>query len=309
VKVYTNIDDYQNVNNPVATIGTFDGVHVGHQQIIKRLKEIAKKENGEVVLLTFHPHPRLVLQPENNDLKLINTVDEKIALLEKYGVDHLVLYPFTRDFSRLTSVEYVRDILVNKLKVQTLVIGYDHQFGRNREGGFEQLLEFSETYGFDVEEIPAHDIESVNVSSTKVRGALKVGDVETVKSYLGHAFTVTGIVVEGKKIGHTIGYPTANIKVENRNKIIPAQGVYAVKVRVLGGEYNGMLNIGVNPTVVENGEQTIEVNIFEFDQDIYGAQATVEFVARLRNEEHFESLDALRLQLNKDKLDSIKILG
>lgn len=309
MKVYTNIDDYQNVNNPVATIGTFDGVHVGHQQIIKRLKEIAKKENGEVVLLTFHPHPRLVLQPENNDLKLINTVDEKIALLEKYGVDHLVLYPFTRDFSRLTSVEYVRDILVNKLKVQTLVIGYDHQFGRNREGGFEQLLEFSETYGFDVEEIPAHDIESVNVSSTKVRGALKVGDVETVKSYLGHAFTVTGIVVEGKKIGHTIGYPTANIKVENRNKIIPAQGVYAVKVRVLGGEYNGMLNIGVNPTVVENGEQTIEVNIFEFDQDIYGAQATVEFVARLRNEEHFESLDALRLQLNKDKLDSIKILG
>jgi riboflavin kinase/FMN adenylyltransferase len=309
VKVYTNIDDYQNVNNPVATIGTFDGVHVGHQQIIKRLKEIAKKENGEVVLLTFHPHPRLVLQPENNDLKLINTLDEKIALLEKYGVDHLVLYPFTRDFSRLTSVEYVRDILVNKLKVQTLVIGYDHQFGRNREGGFEQLLEFSETYGFDVEEIPAHDIQSVNVSSTKVRGALKVGDVETVKSYLGHAFTVTGIVVEGKKVGHTIGYPTANIKVENRNKIIPAQGVYAVKVRVLGGEYNGMLNIGVNPTVVENGEQTIEVNIFEFDQDIYGAQATVEFVARLRNEEHFESLDALRLQLNKDKLDSIKILG
>lgn len=309
MKVYTNIDDYQNVNNPVATIGTFDGVHVGHQQIIKRLKEIAKKENGEVVLLTFHPHPRLVLQPENNDLKLINTLDEKIALLEKYGVDHLVLYPFTRDFSRLTSVEYVRDILVNKLKVQTLVIGYDHQFGRNREGGFEQLLEFSETYGFDVEEIPAHDIQSVNVSSTKVRGALKVGDVETVKSYLGHAFTVTGIVVEGKKVGHTIGYPTANIKVENRNKIIPAQGVYAVKVRVLGGEYNGMLNIGVNPTVVENGEQTIEVNIFEFDQDIYGAQATVEFVARLRNEEHFESLDALRLQLNKDKLDSIKILG
>jgi riboflavin kinase/FMN adenylyltransferase len=220
-----------------------------------------------------------------------------------------VLYPFTKEFSRLTSVEYVRDILVNTLKVQTLVIGYDHQFGRNREGGFGQLVEFSETYGFSVEEIPAHDIESVNVSSTKVRQALKEGDIPTVTQYLGHPFTVTGTVVEGKKVGHTIGYPTANIKVENRNKIIPAQGVYAVKVRVLGGEYKGMLNIGVNPTVVENGEQTIEVNIFEFDQDIYGAQATLEFVARLRNEEHFESLDALREQLNKDKINSIKILG
>lgn len=309
MKVYTNIDDYQNVNNPVATIGTFDGVHVGHQKIIQRLKEIAKQENGEVVLLTFFPHPRMVLQPENRDLRLINTQEEKIELLERAGVDHLIIYPFTKEFSRLTSVEYVRDILVNQLGVKKLVIGYDHHFGRNREGNFELLVELSELYGFDVEEISAQDIEDVNVSSTKVRKALYDGDLETVSKYLGHEFTLTGTVVEGRKMGTDLGYPTANISVPEFYKIIPADGVYAVKVLVQGKEYRGMLNIGLNPTVVEEGQRTIEVNIFDFDQNIYGEKATLIFVERLRGEEKFEDLEALRQQIAQDKIDTLEVFA
>ncbi len=309
MKVYTNIDEYHDVNNPIATIGTFDGVHIGHQQIIQRLKEIARKENGEVVLLTFHPHPRLVLQPENNDLRLINAQSEKEALLEHYGVDHLILYPFTREFSRLTSVEYVRDILVNALHVKKLVIGYDHQFGRNREGNFTQLLELAQTYNFEVEEIPAQDIQDVNVSSTKIRKALGSGDIETVSRYLGHAFTITGTVVEGRKFGKSIGFPTANLKIADQYKIVPLAGVYAVKVRVNGNLFHGMLNIGVNPTLIVNGKQSIEVNIFDFENDIYGQEVTVELVSRLRDEIQFETHDDLRTQLKQDKIDTLKILS
>lgn len=308
VKVYTDINTYQNVNNPIATIGTFDGVHIGHQTIIKRLRELAEQENGEVVLLTFFPHPRMVLQPDNRDLRMINTQIEKIQLLEKAGVDHVVIYPFTKEFSRMTAVEYVRDILVNRLQVKKLVIGYDHHFGRNREGNFEHLVELSHLYGFDVEEIPAQDIDDINVSSTKVRKALMSGDIETAKSYLGHDFTLTGTVVEGKQRGRSIGYPTANLSIPEFYKIVPADGVYAVRVQVEGNWYKGMLNIGGNPTVTDGGERTIEVNIFDFDQNIYGQQATLEFVARLRDEERFSDLESLKQQLDRDKQDSLKVL-
>ncbi|MCW3084393.1 MAG: riboflavin kinase/FMN adenylyltransferase [Bacteroidetes bacterium] len=308
LKVYNTISDFKNVKNPVVTTGTFDGVHLGHQKIISRLKDVAREQNGETVLLTFYPHPRMVLFPEDNDLQLINTQDEKIELLERYGIDHLIIYPFTKEFSRLTSIEFVRDILVNSMKTKCLVIGYNHHFGRNREGSFEHLKEYGPLYGFDVEEIPAKDIDHVEISSTKIRHALQTGDVKTAVSYLGHEFSITGKVVEGKKIGRTIGYPTANIVVEDKYKLIPADGIYTVKVKHKGSMYGGMLSIGNNPTV--NGQfRTIEVNIFDFDKVIYDDDATIYFIERLRDEVKFNGLEELKAALAIDRENSVRILA
>ena len=314
MKVYTNIQDFKNsvsngeVRNPVVTTGTFDGVHLGHQKIISRLKEIATEHNGETVLLTFYPHPRMVLFPEDNELRLISTQAEKIELLEKYGVDHLIIYPFTKEFSRLSSVEFVRNILVNSIGTKRLVIGYNHHFGRNREGSLEHLKEYGPVYGFEVEEIPAKDIDHIEVSSTKIRKALQIGDVTTANEYLGHEYSLTGKVVDGKKLGRTIGYPTANIVVEDKYKLIPADGVYAVKVKQAGVMYGGMLNIGNNPTV--NGKhKTIEVNIFDFEKDIYGQDATIYFVQRLRDELKFNGLEELKAAIANDEIESLKILN
>jgi riboflavin kinase/FMN adenylyltransferase len=307
LKVYNDIIDFKDVKNPVVTTGTFDGVHLGHQKIINRLKDVAREENGETVLITFYPHPRMVLFPEDNDLKLINTQEEKIELLEQYGIDHLIIIPFTKEFSRLTSVEFVRNILVNQIRTKRLVIGYNHHFGRNREGSFEHLKEYGPLYGFEVEEIPAKDIDSIEISSTKIRNALQTGDVKTAASYLGHEFSLTGRVVDGKKIGRQIGYPTANIFVEDKYKIIPEDGVYAVKVRHDNRMYGGMLNIGNNPTV--NGKhKTIEVNIFDFNKEIYEENATIYFIERLRDEVKFNGLEELTEQLAIDKINSLKIL-
>ena len=306
MKVYTNIEDFKNVNNPVVTTGTFDGVHLGHQKIISRLKDIAKGNKGETVLLTFYPHPRMVLFPEDNELKLLNTQEEKIELLEKYGVDHLIIYPFTKEFSRLTSVEFVRNILVNRIKTKRLVIGYNHHFGRNREGTFEHLKEYGPLYGFEVEEIPAEDIDRIEISSTKIRKALQTGDVKIATSFLGHLFSLNGKVVEGLKLGRKIGYPTANIVIENKYKLIPADGIYAVKIKHDSEMYSGMLSIGNNPTVVGKG-RSIEVNIFDFDKDIYGDEVTIYFVERLRDEVKFNGLDELKIQLAKDKENSLLI--
>lgn len=308
MKVYTNIDDFIGVKNPIVTTGTFDGVHVGHQKIIARLKALAKEKDGETVLLTFYPHPRMVLFPEDNELQLINTQPEKIELLEKYGIDHLIIYPFTKEFSRLSSVEFVRNILVNTIKTKRLVIGYNHHFGRNREGSFEHLKEYGPLYGFDVEEIPAKDIDSIEISSTKIRTALLAGDVTTANTYLGHEFSICGKVVGGKQLGRTIGYPTANIQLQDKYKIIPADGVYAVKVRHNGQLYGGMLNIGNNPTIEGKG-RSIEVNIFDFDMDIYNQDATIYFIERLRDEVKFNGLDELTKQLALDKTNSEKILN
>src|SRR6218665_305538 len=308
MKVYNSISDFKNVKNPVVTTGTFDGVHVGHQKIISRLKDVAKEENGETVLLTFYPHPRMVLFPDDNDLKLINTQQEKIELLEQYGIDHLIIYPFTKEFSRLTSVEFVRDILVNTMKTKRLVIGYNHHFGRNREGSFEHLKEYGPLYGFDVEEIPAKDIDHIEISSTKIRNALQTGDITTARNYLGHEFSLTGKVVDGKKLGRTIGYPTANISVEDKYKLIPADGIYTVRVKHDDQMYGGMLSIGNNPTV--NGQsRTIEVNIFDFDKEIYGDNATIYFIERLRDEVKFNGLEELTAALALDKENSLRILG
>jgi riboflavin kinase/FMN adenylyltransferase len=308
VKVYTNIDDFIGVKNPIVTTGTFDGVHVGHQKIISRLKDVAKQEAGETVLLTFYPHPRMVLFPDDNELQLINTQAEKIELLEQYGIDHLIIYPFTKEFSRLSSVEFVRNILVNTIKTKRLVIGYNHHFGRNREGSFEHLKEYGPLYGFDVEEIPAKDIDSIEISSTKIRTALLAGDVTTANTYLGHEFSICGKVVEGKQLGRTIGYPTANIKLQDKYKIVPADGVYAVKVKHQGQLYGGMLNIGNNPTIEGKG-RSIEVNIFNFNKDIYNQDATIYFIERLRDEVKFNGIDELTKQLALDKMNSEKVLN
>lgn len=304
MKVYTNLEDFKGVKNPVVTTGTFDGVHLGHQKIISRLKDVAREEKGETVLLTFSPHPRMVLFPDDNELKLLNTLPEKIELLDKYGVDHLIIYPFTKEFSRLTSIEFVRNILVNSIQTKRLVIGYNHHFGRNREGSFEHLKEYGPLYGFEVEEIPAKDIDHIQISSTKIRNALLIGDVKTATDYLGHTYTLTGTVVTGKKLGRTIGYPTANIQVKDQYKLIPGDGVYAVRIKHKNVFYGGMLNIGNNPTVEGKGK-SIEVNIFDFDKVIYGDEATIYFVERLRDEVKFNNLEELKEQLAKDKLESL----
>ncbi len=308
MKVYTNINDFIGVKNPIVTTGTFDGVHLGHQKIIKRLKDLAKEETGETVLLTFYPHPRMVLFPDDNELQLINTQAEKIELLEHYGIDHLIIYPFTKEFSRLSSVEFVRNILVNTIKTKRLVIGYNHHFGRNREGSFEHLKEYGPLYGFEVEEIPAKDIDSIEISSTKIRNALLSGDVTTANTYLGHDFSISGKVIQGKQLGRTIGYPTANIQLQDKYKIVPADGVYAVKVKHNDKLYNGMLNIGNNPTIEGKG-RSIEVNIFNFNMDIYNQDATIYFIERLRNEIKFNGLDELTKQLALDKINSERILS
>lgn len=291
----------------MVTIGTFDGVHIGHQKIIARLKEVATQHGGETVLITLYPHPRMVLFPDDNDLQLLSTQDEKTDLLSKYGIDHLVVIPFSKEFARLTSLEFVRDILVDKIGVKSLVIGYDHHFGRNREGSIEQLRELAPQFHFEVEEIPAQDIDHVNVSSTKIREALLNGEVETAKQYLGHAYSLQGTVVEGNKLGRTIGYPTANIEIGDKHKLIPADGVYAVHVLVGDERFGGMLNIGYRPTV-DGKKRTTEVNIFDFERDLYGQQLKIEFEARLRNEQKFNGLDALKEQLAQDKVNALAAL-
>ena len=299
MKIYNSIEEFKKVKQAVVTIGTFDGVHIGHLKIISSLRKIADDIDGETVLLTFSPHPRIILFSDT-DLKLINTKKEKIALLENAGIDHLIIHPFSREFSRLSSVEFVRDILVNKIAVSRLVIGYNHHFGRNREGSFEHLKSYGPTYGFEVEEICAQDVRDVHVSSTKIRKALEQGDIKSAKSYLTYDFPLTGIVVKGKHLGHQIGFPTANIKVLDENKLIPANGVYAVRVMVRGEQKKGILNIGVSPTI-DGSEKTIEVHIIDFDQVIYGEQITILFDYWIRAEQKFESVEALKEQLMQDK--------
>lgn len=308
MRVFRGIEAYHAVPHPVVTTGTFDGVHIGHRTIINRLNEIAAQHQGESVLFTFYPHPRMVIYPDDHDLKLLSTPAEKIKLLEHAGINNLIVHPFTKDFSRLTSVEYVREFLVNRIGTKKLVIGYNHHFGRNREGSFEHLKEFGPLYGFEVEEIPAQDIESVNVSSTKIRKALEAGDVVTANAYLGYDYPLTGQVIAGAQRGREFGFPTANIAVEYPHKLIPGNGVYAVQVELDGKLLNGMLNIGTNPTVNTGNTQHIETHLFDFEGDIYGKTITVYFKARLRDEQKFPDTESLVRQLNLDKNKSLQIL-
>ncbi len=308
MRIFKNIKAFENPGNPVVlTAGTFDGVHIGHQKILKRLKQVADEVGGETVLLTFDPHPRSVLQPDS-PMKMLSTLAEKQLLLERFGLDNLIIHPFTKAFSRTTSLEFVRDLLVNSLHVKKLVIGYDHHFGRNREGSFEHLKEFGPLYGFDVEEIQALDVDHVNVSSTKIRNALLGGDLGTASTYLSYDYTLTGTVMHGKRLGRSIGFPTANLDVTSHNKLIPGSGVYAVDCEVKGKPYHGMLNIGLNPTVNKDDQVRVEVNIFDFNEDIYGKNIRVTFKHRIRDEQKFDTVEELRKQLETDRLAALHML-
>jgi riboflavin kinase/FMN adenylyltransferase len=307
VKVYHNINEFKIAKNTAVTIGTFDGVHYGHKVIINKLLIAAKNINGESVLLTFFPHPRMVLYPDDNELRLLNTIAERIEMLEKTGIDHLIIHPFSKEFSRLSSTEFVRDLLVNKLNVSTLVIGFDHHFGRNREGSFENLIELAPLYGFKVEKIQAQDIQQVNISSTKIRISLISGEINAANQFLGYNYFLKGKVVDGNQMGRKIGFPTANLKIDEWYKLIPAKGVYAVKVKINDILYNGMLNIGLRPTINGNDE-TIEVNIFNFDEEIYNKNIFIKFYERIRDEQKFDSLSDLKSQLIADKKNALQIL-
>lgn len=301
MKIFQDLTAINSIPNPVLTIGTFDGVHVGHQKILQQVKKEAEKIGGESVLFTFFPHPRMVLYPESHGLKLLQTQEEKMAKLARVGVENCIVYPFTFDFSRLSAIEFVRDILVNKLQIKKLVIGYDHQFGKNREGNIEFLKEICEVYGFEVIEIPAQDIDAVNVSSTKIRKAILNGDIARANEYLGERFELTGTIVHGQAIGKTIGFPTANIQVNSDLKLIPGNGVYAVAVSLKDSDYIGMLNIGNRPTVNDSADRTIEVHILDFSGEIYAEEITVKFIDKLRDEKQFKDLQELQNQLKEDE--------
>lgn len=299
MNIIQNISNFSSEEKTYVTIGTFDGVHFGHQKIIEKLVKEAKKANKKSVLLTFFPHPRMVLQKDVS-LKLINTIEERAVLLEKTGLDYLIIHPFSKEFSKMSALEFVRDLLVNQLNISKLIIGYDHHFGKNREGNITQLTEYSHVYNFKVEEIPAQDIDSVSVSSTKVRRALTAGNLKTANNYLGYNFMLNGTVVNGKKLGGTIGYPTANIDIKETYKLIPKTGVYVVQSTIAKKIIFGMMNIGNRPTVNGN-HQTIEVHFFDFNQDLYHRNLNIELIYFLRDEQKFDTIDSLVHQLEKDE--------
>lgn len=306
--LHNSIDRIFNIQNAVLTTGTFDGVHLGHRKIIERLNDVARSIGGESVILTFFPHPQIMLNPDDYSLKLLNSHQEKITLLEQAGIDHVIEIPFTKEFSSLSSDEFIHDILVRKLGVKHLVIGYDHHFGKGRSGNFSSLKANEKLYGFEVEEIPALDIESIAVSSTKIRKVLSSGDIVTANSFLGYNYFMSGNVVGGRKIGREMGFPTANIEVTDPHKLIPAKGVYVVRVLHSGQMYMGMLSIGTNPTI-GGGDLRIEVNIFNFEKDIYSEELCVYFVDKMRDEQKFSDIAALKKQLEKDKIRAIELLS
>jgi riboflavin kinase/FMN adenylyltransferase len=318
LKIYHNLSDFKKLDNAIVTIGTFDGVHFGHQKIIKQLVAKAKADQGESVILTFFPHPRMIIDPENQDLKMINTINEKAEILKELGVDHLIITPFTRDFSNQLPEDYIQNILVNNIGIKHIIIGYDHRFGKDRTGNLSDLKAAGLHFGFTIEEIMEQDIHDVAVSSTKIRQALLAGDVGLANDYLGYPFSIFGRVIKGDKIGRTIGFPTANIFVEETYKLIPGDGIYAVTVEMEEVKENvedgadpstlnlktlafkGMAYIGQRPTI--NGmTRNIEVNIFDFNREIYGQDIKMNFLKFLRHDVKFTGLEALTIQLQKDK--------
>lgn len=288
------------INKPVVTIGSFDGLHIGHWKIFNKMKEIADEINGETVVLTFKPHPRIVLQKDHTNLFFLNSAEEKIELLESMSIDHLIIINFTKEFSELSSEEFVKNIIVDKLKSQNMVVGYDHHFGKSSEGDIILLGKMGVQYSFNVEMIHAQNISGVAVSSTKIRNALTNGNIETANKYLGYEYSIEGMVVAGEKIGREIGFPTANIETNDKHKLIPAYGVYAVKVQYDGRFYNAMLNIGVRPTFKAN-KRVIEVNIFNFKKSIYNERIKIFFIKFIRKEKRFKNIDSLKTQIANDK--------
>jgi riboflavin kinase / FMN adenylyltransferase len=297
----------ENHTKSVVTIGTFDGVHLGHQKIIRKLTKTAKEKQLKSIVLTFFPHPRMVLQ-KNANIQLLNTIEERKKLLYGFGIDDIHIQKFTKEFSELSAESFVKTLLVDKLNAKHIIIGYDHQFGKNRSAGIDDLKIFGKQFGFEVEEISVQDIDDVAVSSTKIRNALNQGDITTANSYLGYQYFLTGIIIKGKGLGRQIDFPTANISIDETYKLIPKQGVYVVKTNIESKTVFGMMNIGINPTV--NGkEQSIEVHLFDFNSDIYGKKLKVELLHRLRKEHHFESVDDLKNQLHLDKQDALNLIA
>ncbi|WMJ75049.1 bifunctional riboflavin kinase/FAD synthetase [Cytophagaceae bacterium ABcell3] len=304
MKLYKGTDEFQKLPFAVVTGGTFDGVHKGHQKILRRLNTIAQQEHGESVVITYWPVPRMVLKPDD-DIQILTTPEEKIQLIEDAGIDHLIMIPFSKEFAAISSYDFVRGILADKIGTKKLVIGYDHRFGKNREGGFEYLKANESAFGFEVEEIPREDINNNTISSTFIRESILKGDVANVVPYLGRNYSISGKVVHGNKLGRTIGYPTANVVTNYPEKLIPGNGIYAVKVKVKNNVHDGMMSIGIRPTV-GGTKRTVEVNIFDFNEDIYGEAIEVYFYEYLRPELKFDSLEELVKAIDQDKENTLK---
>lgn len=302
-----SISKYDKNQASVITIGTFDGVHIGHKLILERLINDARIHNRVAAVLTFFPHPRMVLQ-KDTDLKLLNTIDEKKKILEEFGLDYLIIQPFTKTFSRLSATAFVRDMLVNALHAKKVIIGYDHRFGRNRNANIKDLIAFGNALDFEVEEIPAQEIEAVAVSSTKIRNALLEGDVATANSYLGYAYMLTGEIKRGKGLGKQLGFPTANLHIKENYKLIPRNGAYVVQSQLNGKTVFGMMNIGYNPTV-DGQEQSIEINFFDFEEDLYDQNIQVDILKWIREEQKFNSLEELKAQLRRDKKEALSVIS
>lgn len=300
MKLYRGLQDFKKLTHAVVTQGTFDGVHQGHQQILSEVVSLAREKNTESVLLTFFPHPRLVLYPDDNTLRLINSIEEKARRVEACGIDHLIVLPFTREFSRMSALEFLRDVLIEEIGMKYFIIGYDHRFGKNREGNIDDLKELTKVFDFEVLEIPAQDVENSIVSSTKIRNALLKGDVDTANKFLGYPYCLFGRVVHGRKEGRKLGYPTANIKVEDPYKLIPGNGIYIAQVKVYGKIYNAMMSIGNNPTF-GNASWSVEVHLFDFDQEIYEELVEIKILKRIRDEIKFVNIDSLKQQLCADE--------
>lgn len=307
MKIYKSLSKFKSVNKTFVTIGTFDGVHVGHKKVLKNLIKDAHKKKSETILLTFFPHPRIVLQKDAG-IKLINTIDERIDLLEAIGLDHLIIQKFTKKFSNQSALEFVRNVIVNSLNTRKLFVGYDHQFGKNREGNFDQLQDYGLSYEFSVKEISQKELDAITISSTKIRKALEEGYIEKANQYLGYNFMLTGKVIKGQNLGEKIGFPTANIFIKESYKLIPKTGAYIVSSTIKGVKVYGMMNIGYRPTV-SGKHQTIEIHFFDLNKDLYDKKIKVEVLKFLRNEKKFDSVDELKEQLQLDKENSLKLIG
>lgn len=308
MKVHRNLNNIS-INKPVITIGIFDGVHTGHHVIIDQLKKTAVSVNGDSVIFTLWPHPRIVLDSFDNRIGLLNTMDEKILLLEEAGIDHLVIHPFDKSFARIPACDFIENVLVKKIGISNLIIGFNHQFGHQRKGDFTEYENYALRFGFKIEKVGSKEIDGINISSTRIRKGLHEGNIELANRYLGYNYQIQGKVIHGSGIGRRIEYPTANIDIIDKNKLIPADGVYAVKVNYNGKNYSSMLNIGKRPTMGNNNKRTIEVNIFDFKKDIYDENITIQFYSRIRDEIKFDCPEKLKLRLEQDKIEAVKILS
>lgn len=307
MKIYRSIEDYNEVKRSVVTIGTFDGIHLGHKKILSRLIKSSKNKDLNSVVLTFFPHPRIILN-KYNEVKMIDTLDEKIIHLNEIGIDSLIIHPFDKNFSLLSANQFIKDFLVDKLKIKHIIIGYDHRFGKGREASVTDLKNYADDYDFTVEEIKAQEIEKITVSSTKIRNSINQGDIKTTEKYLGRYFNLTGKVVKGDGLGKKINYPTANIFIEETYKIIPKDGVYLVETIIKDKLFKGMMNIGHRPTIGTN-VKSIEVHLFNFNEDIYGKVISIKMISKIRDEKKFSSIQALKEQLVKDENYCLKLIN